>query len=106
MPCRQGHYPGGLSFRLDQFSGGRSRGITSSPSFVREPQGNGCAERFIRTLKEQLLWVETFATVEELRLALLSFKERYNRAWLIERHAYRSPAQVRAAWAATAEVAA
>ncbi len=84
----------------------RFLGITSSPSFVREPQGNGCAERFIRTLKEQLLWVETFATVEELRLALLSFKERYNRAWLIERHAYRSPAQVRAAWAATAEVAA
>ena len=33
----------------------RFLGITSSPSFVREPQGNGCAERFIRTLKEQLL---------------------------------------------------
>ncbi|MBP2233332.1 transposase InsO family protein [Azospirillum agricola] len=27
-------------------------GITSSPSFVREPEGNGVAERFIRTLKE------------------------------------------------------
>ncbi len=27
-------------------------GIESSPSFVREPEGNGCAERFIRTLKE------------------------------------------------------
>jgi hypothetical protein len=25
-------------------------GITSSPAFVREPEGNGCAERFIRTL--------------------------------------------------------
>jgi hypothetical protein len=29
-------------------------GITSSPAFVREPEGNGCAERFIRTLKENL----------------------------------------------------
>ena len=38
----------------------------TSPSFVREPQGNGCAERFIRTLKENLLWV--FSTVEELEL--------------------------------------
>jgi transposase InsO family protein len=26
-------------------------GMTSSPSFVREPEGNGVAERFIRTLK-------------------------------------------------------
>ena len=40
-------------------------GIASSPAFVREPEGNGCAERFIRTLKEQLLWVRTFDTVEE-----------------------------------------
>ncbi len=27
-------------------------GIESSPAFVRAPEGNGCAERFIRTLKE------------------------------------------------------
>ena len=30
-------------------------GATSSPAFVRAPEGNGCAERFIRTLKENLL---------------------------------------------------
>jgi putative transposase len=71
-------------------------GIESRPSFVREPEGNGVAERFIRTLKEQLLWVRTFETVEELRLALLEFKERYNREWLCERHAHQTPAAVRA----------
>ncbi len=38
-------------------------GVESSPSFVREPEGNGVAERFIRTLKENLLWVQTFETV-------------------------------------------
>lgn len=27
-------------------------GIESSPSFVRQPEGNGCIERFFRTLKE------------------------------------------------------
>ena len=32
-------------------------GASSSPSFVRAPEGNGCAERFIRTLKENLLWI-------------------------------------------------
>ena len=71
-------------------------GITSSPAFVREPEGNGVAERFIRTLKEQLLWVRTFDTVEELRVALLEFKDRYNSGWLCERHGHQTPAQVRA----------
>jgi putative transposase len=71
-------------------------GIVSSPAFVREPEGNGVAERFIRTLKEQLLWVRTFDTVEELRLALREFQVRYNRAWLCERHGHQTPAQVRA----------
>ena len=36
-------------------------GAAASPSFVRAPEGNGCAERFIRTLKENLrkrpVWV-------------------------------------------------
>jgi putative transposase len=42
-------------------------GVEASPSLVREPQGNGVAERFIRTLKENLLRVRTFKTVEEVR---------------------------------------
>ena len=40
---------------------------------MREPQSNGTAERFARILKENLLWVRSFDTVEELRLALLAF---------------------------------
>ena len=78
----------------------RFLGIASSPAFVREPEGNGCAERFIRTLKEQLLWIERFPTVEDLRVALLAFKDRYNTEWLIGRHGHRTPAAVRAAFAA------
>lgn len=70
-------------------------GIESSPAFVRAPERNGCAERFIRTLKENLLWVRTFDTVEELRGALLEFRETYNSTWLIERHGFRPPAAVR-----------
>jgi hypothetical protein len=70
-------------------------GMTSSPSFVREPEGNGCAERFIRTPKENLLWIRHFATVAELLEALREFKRQYNEQWLIERHGYRPPGQVR-----------
>jgi len=73
----------------------RFLGIASSPSFVREPEGNGCAERFIRTLKENLLWVRSFDTIEELRRALVEFKDRYNNNWIIQRHGYRTPAQAR-----------
>ena len=48
-------------------------GIESSPSFVRQPEANGVAERFIRTLKENFLWVHTFDTIEELRRGLQVF---------------------------------
>ena len=70
-------------------------GIESSPAFVRAPEGNGCAERFIRTLKENLLWVQHFDTVEDLRQALLAFRNTYNSTWLIERHGFKSPNAVR-----------
>ena len=42
----------------------RFLGITSSAAF-RAPEGKGCAERFIRTLKENPLWVRHFHTVED-----------------------------------------
>ena len=114
-PLRQGvreHFGGfdrgiaaGLAIRHDHGSAYMSDdfqreltflGMTSSPSFVREPEGNGVAERFIRTLKENLLWVRHFATVAELVEALREFKRRYNEQWLIERHGYRTPSQARA----------
>jgi putative transposase len=97
-------FAGGLSVRHDRSSQYMSDafqselrflGIESSPAFVRAPEGNGCAERFIRSLKENLLWVRTFETVEELRLALLAFRETYNTTWLIERHGVTTPQIVR-----------
>ena len=81
-------------------------GIASSPAFVRAPEGNGCAERFIRTLKENLLWVRSFDTVEELRQALLAFREIYNTTWLIERHGFQTPAAVRQSQLSPAALAA
>jgi transposase InsO family protein len=71
-------------------------GIESSPAFVRAPEGNGCAERFIRTLKENLLWVQTFNTIEDLRRVLLNFRQTYNTTWLIERHGFKPPSAIRA----------
>jgi hypothetical protein len=39
--------------------------------------------------------VRHFETIEELRLALLAFREAYNTTWLIERHGFVSPAAFR-----------
>jgi putative transposase len=50
-----------------------------------------------KPLKENLLWLRTFDTIEELRAALVEFATRYNETWLVARHGYRTPAQVRAA---------
>jgi transposase InsO family protein len=86
----------GSQYMSDDFQGEfRFLGITSSPAFVQVPEGNGVAERFIRTLKEQLLWVQTFRTVEDLRVALQAWLVTYNEQWLVERHGFRAPAQVR-----------
>ncbi len=84
----------------------RFLGIRSSPSYVAEPECNGVAERFMRTLKEQLLWVETFDTIEELRLALIDFMHRYNHEWLVQKHGHITPAEARAKLSQPAALAA
>ena len=45
-------------------------GISDDAAFLGEPETNGCAERWIRTLKEQCLWVELHDTIDELRQAV------------------------------------
>ena len=70
----------------------KTLGIESSPSFVRQPEGNGCVERFIRTLKEQLLWLRRFRTAEELKQALRDFARRFNNHWIIGRIGCRTSA--------------
>src|SRR5690242_10364087 len=81
-------------------------GIEPSPAFVRQPEGNGCIERFFRTLKEQILWVRRFHDLEELRAALTEFRDRYNHNWILERLNYRTPVQARRDFAVEFEVAA
>jgi putative transposase len=70
-------------------------GIESSPAFVRAPEGNGRTERFIRTLKENLLRVQHFETIEDLRQALLALRETDSTTRLIEWHGYLTPTRFR-----------
>ena len=52
------------------------------------------------------LWVRSFDTVEELRAALLAFRDTYNATWLTERHGFRPPNAVRQDQISTAALAA
>jgi transposase InsO family protein len=93
LPLHHDHGSQCMSDHLQQEL--RFLGSESSPAFVCQPEGNGCIERFFRTLKEQLLWVRHFQDVEELQQALHEFRDRYNREWLIQRLHLQSPRQSR-----------
>jgi transposase InsO family protein len=69
----------GPQYRSAHFTGSRAwLGISDDPAFLGEPETNGCAERWIRTLKDQFLWVQLYDAVDQLRQAVTSFVDRYN----------------------------
>lgn len=70
-------------------------GIAPSFAFVAEPQTNGVAERFNRTLKEQAIYGRVFKDVEDVRAAVTEFKNRYNRHWRLEKLGFMSPFEAR-----------
>jgi transposase InsO family protein len=74
-------------------------GIDTSFAFVAEPQTNGVAERFNRTLKEQVIHGRLFRNVEDVRAAVTEFKDRYNRHWRLEKLGFMSPLEVRQSYA-------
>jgi putative transposase len=94
----------GVSLRIDNGSQYTSdyflkqiayMGIKDSFGLVRQPQTNGVAERFNRTLKEQILDGRIFNDIEEVREVVRQFVERYNAKWLLEKLGYQSPLEAR-----------
>jgi transposase InsO family protein len=72
-------------------------GAEASYAFVAQPQTNGVAERFNRTLKEQAIHGRIFRNLRELRAAVGAFVERYNAEWRLEKLGFMSPQQARKA---------
>jgi putative transposase len=70
-------------------------GIRSSFGFVEEPETNGVAERWNRTLKEQAIHGRIFQNLDEVRAAVGEFVERYNKQWRLEKIGYQTPAEAR-----------
>ena len=76
-------------------------GVERLDGFAHEhgyPRGIRQSERM-----PQVAYVDT---VEELRVALLEFRETYNATWLVERHGFRPPGAVRQDRLSTAALAA
>lgn len=97
----------GLSLRMDHETQYLSEyftrqiaywGIRPSYAFVEQPQTNGVAERFNRTLKEQIIHGRIYRNIDLLRDAVREFVETYNALWLVEKNGYLSPAQARHDW--------
>lgn len=74
-------------------------GIDTSFAFVTEPQANGVAESFNRTLKEQAIHGRIFRNVEDVRAAVTEFEDRYNRHWRLGKLGFMSPLEVRQPYA-------
>jgi transposase InsO family protein len=89
----------GSQYRSHHFGGSlRWLGIGDDPAYPGEPEGNGCVERWIRTLKEQCLWARVYEDIDDLRQGVAAFTHLYNTEWLIERHGHRTPQEAYAAW--------
>jgi len=94
----------GLSLRMDHGSQYLSDhfqkqirfwGITPSFGFVEEPETNGVAERFNRTLKEQAIHGKIFRNIDEVRTAVGEFVDRYNTQWRLEKLGFQTPVEAR-----------
>ena len=97
----------GLSLRMDHGSQYLSDhfqnqlrfwGIKPSFAFVEQPQTNGVAERFNKTLKEQAIYGRIFHNIEDVRNAVERLVTLYNNEWRVEKNGYLSPAQTRQMW--------
>jgi hypothetical protein len=60
-------------------------GMALSHSFPHQPQTNGVAERFFRTLREQAIYGRIFQTAAEVRTTVMAFVARYNASWRLAR---------------------
>ena len=92
----------GTQYTSEHFQGEiKFFGITPSFAYVAEPETNGIAERFGRTLKEQVLEGAQFRNLDEARAAISIFIKNYNWHWLpekLEHFGFLAPTEARAHW--------
>jgi len=68
-------------------------GITQAFTSYNNPKGNADTERLMRTLKEELLWVQEWSSHQELQQALSQWIEYYNERYHHSALDYKTPSQ-------------
>jgi len=96
--------PSDLELRTDhgsQYTGGdceqlcREWRLDHTLAPVGRPTGNAVAERFIRTLKEELIWLRDWESLSELQAALATYRAQYNTGRPHQALAWQTPAERR-----------
>ncbi len=72
-------------------------GVAHTFSPVGRPTGNAVAERLIRTLKEEVIWLQDWEDVNEVERAVLAWVTRYNEQRPHMALGWRTPAEYRVA---------
>lgn len=97
--------PFGVELRTDhgpQYTGADCAALVEKWNLVHtfapvgRPTGNAVAERVIRTMKEEVVWLRDWDTADELREALLAWQVRYNTQRPHQALGWRTPAEYRA----------
>ena len=97
--------PDGLELRSDhgpQYTGADAEALCRQWSVlhtfapVARPTGNAVVERFIQTLKVELLWTRDWESIEELRSSIAEWVVRYNEERPHQALGWRTPAEQRA----------
>jgi transposase InsO family protein len=63
---------------------------------VGRPTGNAVVERLIRTLKEEVVWLRDWESIEQLRTAVAAWVTRYNEQRPHQALGYKTPSEYRA----------
>ena len=99
------YVPGGVELRTDhgpQYTGADCAALVAKWGLVHtfapvgRPTGNAVAERVIRTMKEEVVWLRDWETAEELQEALLAWQRRYNTERPHQALGWKTPAEYRA----------
>jgi putative transposase len=75
-----------------------SLGIRQAFTADSNPKGNADTQRLIRTIKEELLWLREWATVEEVGQAVKEFAPRFNAEYLHSAIGYKTPNEFEKQW--------
>ena len=89
-----GSQPSSMKFMREAASLGIRQAFTS----YSNPKGNADTERLIRTLKQELVWLQEWSSVEELANAIAAFVEDFNRHYLHSALGYKTPNAFEQQW--------